>query len=254
MRQLAPSRLARPPGAAEKANAERSQRVAVPNAHAPNEANVAVPPAAQQRQRPADTSRRTVGLTPGNAQRQPSPADRQRLQEARRVPILRNPAFAGTSSNASAAPGSRGTFRGAFAQSGFARDLHRRHDRRLGFVLGFVGPVFWPYAYTDFVDYTFSPYAYDTFWPYAFDDVYAGIFGGYAPEYYSADDVYAYAGAQASERTYARVAVRAPPATPASATQSRICSGQAQGITDFSIDKIVQQVEPDQKQQRCLIG
>jgi hypothetical protein len=252
MRQLAPSRLARPPGAAEKANAERSQRVAVPNAHAPNEANVAVPPAAQQRQRPADTSRRTVGLTPGNAQRQPSPADRQRLQEARRVPILRNPAFAGTSSNASAAPGSRGTFRGAFAQSGFARDLHRRHDRRLGFVLGFVGPVFWPYAYTDFVDYTFSPYAYDTFWPYAFDDVYAGIFGGYAPEYYSADDVYAYAGAQASERTYARVAVRAPPATPASATQSRICSGQAQGITDFSIDKIVQQVEPDQKQQALL--
>ena len=67
-------------------------------------------------------------------------------------------------------------------------------------MLGFVGPVFWPYAYTDFVDYTYSAYAYDTFWPYAFDDVYYGIYGGYAPQYYAADDVYAYAGTAASER------------------------------------------------------
>ena len=149
-----------------------------------------------------------------------------------------------------AAAGSRGTFRGAFAQSGFARDHHRRHDHHLGFVLGFVGPVFWPYAYSDFIDYTYSPYAYDTFWPYAFDDVYSGIFGGYAPEYYAADDVYTYAGAAASERAYARSA--GGPAAPGSATQSRICSGEAQGITDFSIDKIAQQVQPDQKQQALL--
>ncbi len=119
-------------------------------------------------------------------------------------------------------------------------------------MLGFVGPVFWPYAYTDFVDYTFSPSAYDTFWPYAFDDVYSGIFGGYAPEYYAADAVYAYAGAAASERAYARFVGAAPPATAASATELRICSGQAQGIADFSIDKIAQQVQPDRKQQALL--
>jgi hypothetical protein len=140
------------------------------------------------------------------------------------------------------------TFRGRYPQSAL-RDHGRHHHG--GIVLGFAGPLFWPYAYSDFVDYTFSPYAYDTFWPYAFDDVYTGIFGGYAPEYYAADDVYANAGAVASERTYARFAGTAP-ATPASATQSRICSGQAQGITDFSIDKIVQQVQPDQKQQALL--
>ncbi len=119
-------------------------------------------------------------------------------------------------------------------------------------MLGFVGPVFWPYAYDDFVDYTFSPYAYDTFWPYAFDDVYAGIFGGYAPEYYAADDVYAYAGAAASERAYARFVGAAPNSATASGTEVRICSGQAQGITDFSIDKIAQQIQPDQKQQDLL--
>jgi len=45
-------------------------------------------------------------------------------------------------------------------------------------VRGFVGPVFWPYAYDDCIDYLFWPYAYDSFWPYAFDDVYQGIYGG----------------------------------------------------------------------------
>jgi len=62
------------------------------------------------------------------------------------------------------------TFRGRYPQSAL-RDHGRRHHG--GIVLGFAGPLFWPYAYSDFVDYTFSPYAYDTFWPYAYDDVFA---------------------------------------------------------------------------------
>ena len=48
-------------------------------------------------------------------------------------------------------------------------------------MIGWGGPVFWPYAYADLVDYTFWPSANDTFWPYAYDDVYDGIFGAYAP-------------------------------------------------------------------------
>jgi len=72
-----------------------------------------------------------------------------------------------------------------------------------GFVLGFVGPVFWPYAYDDYIDYVFWPYAYDTFWPYAYDDVFQGIYGGYAPQYYAPEDVYAYAGAPGSSAAYA---------------------------------------------------
>ena len=43
--------------------------------------------------------------------------------------------------------------------------------------------MFWPYAYDDFVDYTFYPHAYDTFWPYAYDDLYEGAFGRYAQGY-----------------------------------------------------------------------
>src|SRR5262245_60558766 len=43
---------------------------------------------------------------------------------------------------------------------------------RGGLVLGWFGPVFWPYAYYDLFDYIYWPYAYDDFWPYDFDDVY----------------------------------------------------------------------------------
>ena len=49
-----------------------------------------------------------------------------------------------------------------------------------GLAVGWIGPVFWPYAYDDFSDYVFWPYAYDDFWPYAYDDVYYGIYGPYA--------------------------------------------------------------------------
>src|SRR5262245_40926518 len=51
---------------------------------------------------------------------------------------------------------------------------------RTGIVIGWIGPVFWPYAYYDVFDYVYWPYAYDDFWPYAYDDVYYGIYGNYA--------------------------------------------------------------------------
>jgi len=35
---------------------------------------------------------------------------------------------------------------------------------RGGLVLGWFGPLFWPYVYYDFFDYVFWPYAYDDFW------------------------------------------------------------------------------------------
>jgi hypothetical protein len=162
-----------------------------------------------------------------------------------------------TAATARATP-SQWTFRGNLAQAGWARDW--RNHRHFGIVLGFVGPVFWPYAYDDFVDYTFAPYAYDTFWPYAFDDVYAGIYGGYAPEYYAPEDAYAYAGSAASERVYARTAATGARTAATNATagpgalggSERICSDQTQGVTDFSIQKIAEQVNPDDKQQALL--
>jgi hypothetical protein len=180
-------------------------------------------------------------------------AGRARTGQARTPPILQNPAFANPRIAAAShmAP-SQQTFRGQFAQADWARDW-RRHHRHPGIVLGFLGPVFWPYAYDDFVDYTFEPYAYDTFWPYAFDDVYTGIYGGYAPEYYGPEDAYAYAGSVASQSSYARTAATNATSGPAAAGGSdRICSSEAAGVTDFSIQKIAQQVNPDEEQQALL--
>jgi hypothetical protein len=188
-------------------------------------------------------------------------AARARVEQAKKTPILKNPVFASTSPRAVGAGLSNWTFRGHYAQSAFFRDRDRDRDRHhhghLGIVLGFVGLVFWPYAYDDFVDYTFAPYAYDTFWPYAFDDVYAGIYGGYAPEYYAPVDAYAYAGSPGSERAYSRATRESTSPTGGDALAraggpARVCSGEAQGITDFSLQKIADTVQPSRDQQVLL--
>src|SRR5712672_1045015 len=150
----------------------------------------------------------------------------------------------------------RSTFSGRFAESRSLWDHDWRwrhhHHRNIPIVLGFVGPVFWPYAYDDFVDYTFAGYGYDTFWPYAYDDLYTGIYGGYAPEFY-ADTSGGYRTAQgggSSRRARARLAAAPPSGGTAGAAQ--ICTGDTQGLTDFPIQRIAQQVQPDPNQQALL--
>jgi len=210
--------------------------------HGPNQAN--------QRGRNAPS---TVG--------QGAATNRNAMQNARQNTrgnrILHNPTLANaanaSSRNAAARNLANSTFRGRFAQSAFARNFDRRHHHRNFFVLGFVGPIFWPFAYDDFVDYTFWPVAYDTFWPYAYDDLYEGIWGGYAPEY---GENYAYAGAPASSVNYSRAnssrAAYARGGANEGGGAPQVCSGDAQGLTDFPIDRIAQQVSPTQDQQGLL--
>jgi len=186
----------------------------------------------------------TVGQGPGN---NAAAAFQNARQGARGNHILRNTALSNASGRDPAARAlSNSTFRGNFAQSSFARnfDRDRRHRHHFGFVLGFVGPVFWPYAYDDFIDYTFWPSAYDTFWPYAYDDVFEGLYGGYAPEYGAA---YAYAGAPASSRAYERGGAGGQ-----GSAATQICSGDARGLTDFPIEQISRQVQPTQEQEGLL--
>ena len=187
-----------------------------------------------------NTPASTVGAAP-STNRNTSLAARSGTQNNR---ILRNAALTNV---AARGPGARGlstsTFQGRFAQSQWGRNWSRHHHHHFGFVLGFIGPVFWPYAYDDFLDYTFYPDAYDTFWPYAYDDVFEGLYGAYAPQY-GAD--YAYAGAPAT-----RTAYRSGNATAGSAA-TQVCSAQTQGLTDFPIEQISRQVEPTQDQQALL--
>jgi hypothetical protein len=142
--------------------------------------------------------------------------------------ILRNPLFVNRPALAHT------IFRGRFAQFS-----SRHHQHFLPIIaVGFIGPLFWPYAYDDFLNYTFYPYAYDAFWPGAYDDVYDGITGiygsGIAPGYAGSGTGPAYVGRPGAE------------------VSSSLCAGQTTGVTDWRINEIAQLVEPDEAQRAAL--
>src|SRR6266508_2326050 len=130
----------------------------------------------------------------------------------------------------------------------------RQHFAR-PIVIGWVGPLFWPYAYHDFVDYTFYPYAYDTFWPYAYDDFYEGMFGayalGYGGTYASVGPRGGYDGGGYARRGSDRTAYARGSAGSRS-VEADLCSGQTAGLTDWPIERIAQTVGPDDTQRGIL--
>jgi hypothetical protein len=156
--------------------------------------------------------------------------------------VLRNPAFAKASERHARAL-TRSTFHGRFADAGLPAGRGWRWHRRAA-VIGWVGPVFWPYGYSDFVDYTYYPYAYDAFWPYAYDDIYDSMFGPYA--YGSADYAQAHTSVQTSA-TRRRAGV-----VSGGTDEAQVCTGQAGALTDWPIERISQVVEPDEQQRAAL--
>jgi LTXXQ motif family protein len=116
------------------------------------------------------------------------------------------------------------------------------------FVIGFVGPVFWPYAYYDFIDYTFYPHAYDTFWPYAYDDLYDGMYGPYAQ-----DDGYGGGPYPPGRPQGPGVSAGGGATRPAGGrAASEICTGKTAGLTDWPIERISKRVEPNEAQRAAL--
>jgi hypothetical protein len=114
---------------------------------------------------------------------------------------------------------------------------------RGGLVVGWIGPLFWPYVDYDFFDYVFWPYAYDDFWPYAYDDVYYGIYGnyGYIPPAVSSAPR---AGSSAAHRT-ARKDDRQRRA-------ADVCSDDAAQLADWPIERISEIVQPTDAQRPAL--
>lgn len=105
--------------------------------------------------------------------------------------------------------------------------------------LGWVGPLFWPYAYGDFFYYSLWPYDYDyfdPFWAYGYDDLYEGIFSPYSYDQY----------------------VQGPgaPARMTALTQgmTQACSNEAAEVTGWPIDQIQQAVQPNDQQRALLDG
>jgi hypothetical protein len=135
----------------------------------------------------------------------------------------------------------RTTFQGRFAgQNGrFNNSGWNWRHRHPIVVIGWVGSLFWPFAYSDFIDYTFWPYAYDAFWPYAYDDLYVGMFGPYAYEGPASATVLP----SGRRVRVARAAVR---------TTAEVCSARVPALMNWPIQQIAVTVQPDQAQQAAL--
>jgi hypothetical protein len=137
----------------------------------------------------------------------------------------------------------------------FHGHFHRKHGHfhhhkhwpwwHRGIVIGWVGPVFWPYAYDDFFDYVFWPYAYDDFWPYAYEDVYYGIYGGYG----YVDQGVGVRASPGARTTRART-VRA--LNGAGSAGGGVCGEQAPELTNWPIESISEVVQPTDAQRPLL--
>jgi hypothetical protein len=159
------------------------------------------------------------------------------LQGVGHATMLRNGAFASVAThNAAMRAMASTTFHGRFASlSGkYPNGGWFWRHRHPVVAIGWYGPLFWPYAYSDFIDYTFWPYAYDVFWPYAYDDLYVGVFGPYSYE-------------GPAPRSGRRVRANRTPATAA-----EVCREQVPALTGWPIQQIAQTVQPDESQQAAL--
>jgi hypothetical protein len=112
---------------------------------------------------------------------------------------------------------------------------------------GWVGPLFWPFAYYDLYDYTMWGYGdYPGFWDYGYDDIYAGLF---AP--YGYDDLAGYLpqSAGGSRPAGGQAAGGAAP-TPEQLTQ--MCGDDSRDIAGLPIDQIQQAIQPNDAQRAAL--
>jgi LTXXQ motif family protein len=126
---------------------------------------------------------------------------------------------------------------------------------RGGLVLGWFGPLFWPYAYYDLFDYVYWPYAYDDFWPYAYDDVYYGMYGPYAYSGRYGYRPYADPNGHYAGRNTRRGVSSGRYAARSNGTEggaAEVCSDDAAQLTDWPIERISEIVQPTEAQRPAL--
>jgi hypothetical protein len=122
---------------------------------------------------------------------------------------------------------------------------------------GWVGPVFWPYAYDDISCDIFwgswgglgcgAPYwslAYgDPFWDYGYGDIYSGLFSPFA----FADLAPYLPDGQSSVRH-----ARSKGTAPGTVAVAQMCGNDAKEVAGWPIDRIQQLVSPDDQQRMAL--
>jgi LTXXQ motif family protein len=100
---------------------------------------------------------------------------------------------------------------------------------------GWVGPLFWPFAYYDFYDYTIwgDPVG---FWGYGYPDIYAGIFGPYGY-----DDLIGYLRPPRHSRRH-----------PGTSSFAQMCGDDSRDVAGVPVDQIAQAVQPNEAQLAAL--
>lgn len=137
-------------------------------------------------------------------------------------------------------------------QGHHGRDGWWRH-RHGGY--GWVGPLFWPFAYYDFYNYALWGNGYDdSFWDYGYGDIYAGLFSpygyddlaGYVPQYSGSGGAPAPSGPATTGST--------SPADPAAQSDqlAQMCGEDGRDIAGLPIDQIQQAIQPNDDQRAAL--
>jgi LTXXQ motif family protein len=134
-----------------------------------------------------------------------------------------------------------------------------RHHRRARFI-AWIGPIFWPYAYSDIFNYTFWPHGYDEgYWAYAYDDFFDAVFwpngGPYSDYAYAGPYGGDFVGALPSARPTARPSARIRTTTPLARTTQlarQLCSDPGSGITAWPFAQIEKAIMPTADQHALL--
>lgn len=132
-------------------------------------------------------------------------------------------------------------------QSGWAPRQAWRHRHPAVFV-AWLGPVFWPYAYSDIFDYTFWSYAYEPgYWAYAYDDFVDTVFWGGDGPYsaYASISPYDYPQAGGGGRVRQRASVSPQ-------TLQQLCGTPDKGVTAWPLADIARAVRPTPEQRALL--
>jgi hypothetical protein len=112
---------------------------------------------------------------------------------------------------------------------------------------GWVGPVFWPYAYYDFYDYVWWGWGYDPFfWDYGYPDVYAGLFGLYS--YGSLSGYAGYLPGYSGSGLRARASTNSETGT----ILADMCGTDNRDIAGFPIERFRDAIQPNNEQKAAL--
>jgi len=115
---------------------------------------------------------------------------------------------------------------------------------------GWVGPVFWPYAYYDLYDYAWWGGNYDPyFWDYGYGDLYAGLFGPYDYDALSgyADYLPGYAGPRQASNASGTTA-----SNTTTTTIADMCGSDSRDIAGFPIEQFRTAIQPNGEQSAAL--